>query len=221
MMPSWIAAKVALKTGWLLFIGAVVVGALGLAAVQTVRLEGLQVWPIAIDGWIEVAADRQQQIDSFLQAQASAEDAAQEQKRNDEARYRAIAQRIDDNAQDETESALRLADEFIAAGGLQREGAGSAPCPAPACAGDHRADDPAAASRAAQLDDAGDRPGAGLADRTGEGLVTVTAEDIRICTRNTIKAEAGRDFALQLQQASAGADQTETPRVSGGGNGAE
>ena len=208
-MPPWTAAKVALKAGWLLFIGAIVVGALALAAIQTVRLEGLHIWPLSIDGWKKTAEGRQQQIDDFLHAQKAAENDAQDQNRKTEDRYRAIAKRIEDDAQTELDRALRDADRFIAAGGLRREGAGNPPCPAIAAGQDHRAADTAGTRRTAQLDDAGHRPGAGLAiDAEAIPLghyVTISAEDIRICTRNTIKAEAGAQLAGQLQAASANA----------------
>lgn len=180
--------------------GAIIIALAIAAGVQTARLDGFHVGPIGMTGWIKTAQQRQDTIDAMIDAQALAAAAAKAARLEREATYRDIAERIDDNAQDEIEAAMAAADRFIAAGGLRAEAGRSAPCPARTAAGDHAAADSVRTGRATQLDAAG----AGAADpgQAGEGRVLVSAADVRICTRNTVKAEAGRALALQLEAAS-------------------
>lgn len=187
------AARIGLTGLVIILLGAALV-------VQTVRLEGFHVWPISVTGWIKTAETRQATIDRITAAQRLAEAEARAARLTQENTYRDIAERIDDNAEDTLEGAMAAADRFIAAGGLRGQAPGSAPCPARTAGGDYRAEDPDRTGRTAQLDaaDAGAvDPGAIDSD-----FVLVSAADVRICTRNTVKAEAGRDLALQLEQAS-------------------
>jgi len=209
--PGWMTARVAMKGVWLAFIGAAILAPTTIAAVQTIRLEGLQVWPLSITGWIETAENRQDQIDRMIEANEAAAAKAKAARLAQESLYRDIAQRIDDDAQDNLDAALRAADRFIAAGGMRAQAAGNPRCGAGTGAEDRSAEDPAGAGRPAQLDAGVDRQTAGLA----EGLVLVSAEDIRICTRNTIKAEAGHQLATRLQAASAGQGGNQTARTAG------
>lgn len=207
--PTWTTATVALRGIWLAFIGATVAAALTFGMVQTARLDGFHVWPLSFDGWIKVAADRQATIETFVKAQETAALKAQLQRKAQEDAYRAIAERIDDNAEDSLASAMGAADRFIAAGGMRGQVAG---CPRGAAgtgAPDHGAEDLDRTSRATQLDAdiAGvlDRLDQAIGDGPGDGLVLVSAADVRICTRNTVKAEAGHQLATQLQAASTAA----------------
>lgn len=200
--PGWMAAKLAVKGIWAAFIVATLLAFAIFAAVQTARLEGLRIWPLSLTGWIEAAQDRQATIDRMVAAQIAAAEQARLARLAQESKYRDIAERIDEHAQDDLDSAMRAADRFIAAGGMRAEGAGSSPCNAGAAARDRSAGDTGRTGRTSQLDAEANR----LADGTGgvaEGFVIVSAEDIRICTRNTIKAEAGHQLATQLQDASA------------------
>lgn len=167
-------------------------------AVQTARLEGLHVWPVSITGWIKTAETRELQIDALLAAQEQAKKDARAARLAKETVYRDIAERIDDNAQDSLEGAMRAADRFIAAGGLRAEATGNLRCSPGTSPGDRGAADPDRTGRAPQLDAAGVGDAAGLAD----GFVVVRAEDVRICTSNTVKAEAGRKFAIEVEAAS-------------------
>lgn len=167
--------------------------------VQTVRLEGLHVWPISIVGWIRTAEDRRATIDRMIAAQVVAADNARKARLEQEALYRSIAERIDDNANAQLRDELAVAERFIAAGGVRAE--------APRCEGgdagtgasDRRAGRTEGAGSATDLDDAG---GASGRPDPGDGHVRVPAEDVRICTINTIKAEAARSFVLELEAAS-------------------
>lgn len=200
-MPGWTQTEMALKAGWLALVGALFLAIGVFGAVQTVRLEGLKVWPLSVEGWKPKAERLQAQIDAMLLAQLLAAEEAEAARLAQEATYRDIAKGIDDNAQADLDGSLRAADRFIAAGGMRAEGDRSAPCRAGTAAGDHRAEDPAGPRRAPQLDAAtSPQPDA---QPQPEGLVLVSPADVRICTVNTVIAEAGHQLATQLQEASA------------------
>ncbi len=206
-MPGWTQTQMALKAGWLALIGALVLAIGVFGAGQTIRLEGLKVWPLSIEGWKPKAERLQAQIDAMTLAQLLAAEEAEAARLAQEQRYRDIAERIEDNAQADLDGSLRAADDFIAAGGMRAEAGRSAPCRAGTAAGDHRAEDPAGPRRAPQLDAAtGAQPDAGARLEPAEGLVLISPADVRICTVNTVKAEAGHQLATQLQEASAKAD---------------
>ncbi len=178
-------------------------------AVQTARIEGFKIWPVAIEGWKPKASRLEQALANVRVAEQLAESWARQARLDKEARYRAVAQRTDIDAKRETSVALGDAERFIAGGGHFRAGASAGAGglraqadrgeggPAGTGPGDHRPGDPEGAGEAAQLDEA-------------EGqLIGVTADDVRICTINTVKAEAARDWALALEEASEPAEQAD------------
>lgn len=199
-MPGWTQTEMALKAGWLALVGALVLSIAVFGAVQTVRLEGLKVWPLSIEGWKPKAEASERLVADIMIAQDLAEEMARSQRLAQESTYRDIAERIEDNAQADLDGSLRAADDFIAAGGMRAEAGRSAPCRAGTAAGDHRAEDTAGTGRAPQLD------AAASAQPQPEDLVMISPADVRICTVNTVKAEAGHQLATQLQDASAKAD---------------
>ena len=95
----------------------------------------------------------------------------------DEARYKALAERKDDEARKAIADARAAADAYIRAHRV-RGAAGSA----------HGTAAPAESGSAASADGQGSAP----------DMVAVTADDVRICTSNTIRLEAARDWALGL-----------------------
>jgi hypothetical protein len=202
-MPGWTQTEMALKAGWLALIGALVIAIAAFGAVQTIRLEGLKVWPLSIEGWKPKAEARHAQIDAMLKAQALAAEVAKSRRLAQESQYRDIAERIDDNAKTDLDGSLRAADRFIAAGGMRAEAGRSVRCSTGTAAGDHRAEDPAGTRRAPQLDAAPSAQPDTIAQPQPEGLVLISPADVRICTVNTVKAEAGHELATQLQEASA------------------
>ena len=200
-MPGWTQTEMALKAGWLALVGALVLAIAAFGAVQTIRLEGLKVWPLSVEGWKPRAEASERLVADIMIAQDLAEEMAKAERRAQEQRYRDIAERIEDNAQADLDGSLRAADRFIAAGGMRAEAGRSAPCRAGTAASDHRAEDPAGTRRAPQLDAAtGAQPDA---QPQPEGLVLISPADVRICTVNTVKADAGHQLATQLQEASA------------------
>ncbi|QQN73178.1 hypothetical protein [Croceicoccus sp. YJ47] len=183
-----IVARVGL-TGLLLAI------AIFIAAFQSVQLGGMRIGPIAVEGWRPKAVRLAQE----LKAVAAAQDAANARARKDHARaeaaYRQLAQRIDDNADAQTPEAMAAADRYIAA---HRVRAKTADCPPGGTftpAGDRGAGHAEAAGRPAELD---------APDHKSDGdMVVVSAADVRICTSNTLRAEAAHDWALAIEASSA------------------
>lgn len=110
-------------------------------------------------------------------AQAEAEAAARKAKADQEARYRAHAERTDANAEKAIADARAAAERYIAR--MRPQGTPGAP------------GGPAASPDSGSAPD-GNRPG-------GEAeLVLVSADDIRICSVNTARLEAVRDWSLGL-----------------------
>ena len=159
--------------------------ALGLLVVQTVRIEGLHVWPISVTGWKARALDAERTIADIEKAQDEALAAAVVARDQAEADYRNLAERIDRNAEDARQDAMADAERYIAAHRVRCPAIGGpAGGTAPAAEG-HRARDGEDTGAATELDAA--------------GLVAVSEEDIRICTVNTMRAEAGRAWALEME----------------------
>lgn len=188
-MP-WTQAQVALKGIWVAVIAALFISAICFGVVQTVRLEGLKIWPFEITGWRPLAIDRGKTIASFAKAQNDALALALAAKAKAEADYRTLAERIDHEADQARPDALADAERYIAGNRVQRCPADrGAAGPAPASGQDHGARN-------------GDAAGAtALVDAADPDLVAVTPDDIRICTANTLQAEAARSWALQLIEA--------------------
>jgi hypothetical protein len=159
--------------------------ALAIAAVQTVRLEGFKVWPVTIEGWKPKAERYEATIEQVRIAQDVAAEKARLARLEQEARYRALAERIDDDAKQDMGRNTDAAERFIAAGGYGRcvrtEANRSAGSGTGTSAESNSAVDPVGAGGAPELD--------------GTALIGVTADDVRICTANTVKAEAAKTWA--------------------------
>jgi len=74
MLPAWTGTRVAVKGIWAAFIAIIVLAALAAAAVQTVRLEGLRVWPFEVTGWIDKAATFEAERDAERSAHRKTKD---------------------------------------------------------------------------------------------------------------------------------------------------
>jgi hypothetical protein len=156
-----------------------------LLTIQTVRLEGFKLWPFSIEGARPKAERLQGVIDDIDKAQDDALKAAQEAKERAERNYRDLAERIDDDAEEARAGEMDAAERFIAANRVRcpsnRGAAGGTSGPAR----DSSASDGQAVREAPELD----------------GAVAVLADDVRICTVNTLQAEAARAWALELEAA--------------------
>jgi hypothetical protein len=157
-----------------------------LLAVQTVRLEGLSVWPIKVEGWKPRAERLADDLDNVKAAQEIALERALAEKHKAETKYLKLAGRIDNEAHNARVDALADAERFIAANRVHCEAAGSAA----------RGTVAAVAGNGSSV-----HQGAGTLPLVD--AVAVPAEDVRICTENTVKALAARDWALGLESASA------------------
>lgn len=198
-MPQWTAAELSIKGLWAALVALVFAIVLILLAVQTVRLEGFKLWPIEAEGWKPKAVRLADEITLIRLEQGVAGEAAKAQRLEQEDQYRGISERIDDDAQDQLAEAAAAAERFIAARGVRPKAAGCPRGRAGAGAQDRDAPNPQGTSQAAELDATPDRRDFGVP----EGYVIVPADDVRICTVNTIKAEAGRELAIELEKASA------------------
>lgn len=169
---------------------------LALLAIQTVRIEGFKVWPIELQGWKPRALAAEDDLKAVAAAQVEAAARARTVKLEAEATYRQLAERIDDEAEHDRAGELAAAERFIAAGGLRRAATGSPCSRAAAPAAGDGAGSGQAAGRATELDAAAE-------PALDPELVTVLAEDVRICTVNTLQAEAARAWAVALEAATA------------------
>lgn len=118
-------------------------------------------------------------------AQIVAERAAIEAKAKAEADYRNLAERVDHEADKARDDALGAAELFIRNNRVR--------CPATR--------DPTGGPAAPAKDyGARDGQGPGAAPIVDAARVAVLAEDVRICTVNTLQAEAARAWSLELEQ---------------------
>lgn len=134
-------------------------------------------------GWDRAAMQRDianAALDKVAVAAVQAEKAAKEAKEKAEREYRELAERTDNATIERLETELGRAERFIAANRVCPANR-SASGPAPAATGDN---------------------GAGSGDGPGEAAeldgVIVPADDVRICTINTVRLEAAREWALEL-----------------------
>lgn len=126
-------------------------------------------------GYAKAEAYWKAEIDAMEAARQAALD-------SEEAALRQLAKDTDRNVAQEREANRPLVESFIARGGLRQ-----------ACPDNRGTEDRSAGSgeavREAPIVDAGEPV----------QVVGVTAEDVRICSDNTLKAEAMRDFILDLE----------------------
>lgn len=97
------------------------------------------------------------------------------------AKYEAAAEKADHEHSIQLADAMSRADRFIRAGGLRKAGGSGA----------------SVANTPAEGQAAGSGDGAG----PGSELVAVTPDDVRICTANTVRLQAVREWGLELVKA--------------------
>jgi len=170
-----------------------------LLAVQTVRIEGLSVWPLHLSGWKPRAIAAEAALREVAAAQELARREAESARDAAEQTYRTIAAETDKEADDALDQGMAAADRHIAAFRVRRPAAGDPSGGAPAPARDRGAP-------------GGDRPGppaelaaSGSAAAVPGDWVAVTADDVRICTENTLRLEAARAWGIALEAESAAA----------------
>lgn len=152
-----------------------------LLAVQTVRLEGFKLWPLSIEGWKPKAERYERTINELDEKMKAARDDWEAAILKREQAYRDLAQRTDDNAEQALSDAMDAAERHIAANRVRCEGnrggvSGPTANPEGGSAG------------------GSNRPGG------ASELVAVTENDVRVCTANTIRLEAAREWGLSLAE---------------------
>lgn len=164
------------------FTGLAIAVLVALLAVQTVRLEGFKLWPLHMEGWKPKAERLQTDLDAMKRAQKAAADAAKAARLAEEARYRQLAEDTDAKLQQAQSRALDSAERFIVAHRLPAHVAGPA----------------SGSGTGPESDRAGGDHGAGGTAELAADFVAVSADDVRICTRNTARLVAAHDWAATL-----------------------
>jgi hypothetical protein len=174
---AWVMANA------LAFVGAIAVIAIALLAVQTVRIDGLQVkLPlIGLVGPKGLIAENARLVAANKEFLAQRNAARAESERITKANI-AATEKADENVTENLTQERAGADAFIARGGVRK-------CPAP------RADTPAPSQGAAVDAGSGALP---VMDDLPE-VVTVLPEDVHICTENTVKARAWQKWGLTIE----------------------
>lgn len=169
--------------------------ALALAGIVLALLVQVHGLPIVGGGLkADLAAERTAHLETqrrYAFAQIEAADKARAYRLAEEGRYRAKAERTDIEHAKDLETALAAARRHAAANRCAPLGLRPEATPAVSSLGrpgtgpeDHRAE-------------SGDRPG-GTAQLDVNGLVVVPEDDLRICTINTTRLQAVREWAREL-----------------------
>lgn len=138
------------------------------------------------DVWHDRAERYANSLAEMKAAQAVALKRAEEAKAKAEADYRDLSERIDDEAEQARAGAMDAAERYIAAHRVRPPSGGATGGPA----------------SPAQDRSTGNGEGPGAPSELDVTFVAVTPDDVRICTVNTLQAEAARDWALQLEAVS-------------------
>jgi len=200
MIPPHILARASFwfaGLGWRDF---VILGLVLICLVQTVRIEGLQVrlpliGAVGPEGFRPKAERLERVLDGVKVAQEAAHKLAAEQKAREESELRELAKGTDDAIEQGLRDELARARDFIARNRVRdaQGRASGAAAPAP----DRSAGHDGPAGQAPELDDAA--TGLDLLSDADRGLVVVPADDVLICTANTILAEEWRAWGLALE----------------------
>lgn len=187
-----IPPSVTIRSIWAAVVAAAFLLVVIFAAVQTARIEGFKVWPISVKGYKAEIKDLKDWIDTLVKAQKEAGAAQEAVNAKAEETYTEIAEDIDHEADKARGAQLNAAERYIDAHRVRCPAVGGTPGKASGSASSDGPRDGQEAGKAPKLD----APDSVLAG----DYVTVLAEDVRICTVNTLQAEAARDWALQLEQ---------------------
>lgn len=167
--------------------------------VQLVDRHGFKFWFVEIEGTHDKIDRLEAEIEGMNIAQEQSGELAKNQREANEAEYRDIAADVDRNAGTALDRGFASADRYIRANRVWQWPEG-VPCSnTGTAAGGDGTGNPQGASQTSELD--GSRTGRGSGAR-GDSMVVVSAEDVRICTENTVKAEAARDYVTKVEAAS-------------------
>ena len=203
MMPPTIAKLSIRGIGVLIALAIITTLAVALV-VQSVRLDGLKIWPFEITGWKPRAEQLSGELAAIATAEALADQLARDQKQRVESEYADLSERIDHDVQTNLGGALVAVDHFISRGGvddgMRGEALGCPPGTSTPASDSKGARNLVGAGGTPQLDAARPTP-----RKTAElkKVVGVFADDVLICTINTAKAEAAHDWAVGVNEANA------------------
>jgi hypothetical protein len=162
---------------------------LALLALQTVRIEGFALWPLQWEGLkTENAGLRdeiralEKKLDRVAEAQAVAAQRAAAFRLAEQQRFQDMKEKTDAELENARVAAMDDARRFIERNRVRPPAAGGAGGGPAAPGGDRDSGGAVQAGGAAELDD----------------WVAVPAGDVLICTDNTLRLEAGQDWAAGL-----------------------
>lgn len=170
---------------WLLIV------ALVLVVVQTVRIEGAQLklpllGAIGPQGWKPRALEAEATIKRISEAQDEAERRARDAKASEEAALKELAKGNDDATVEKLQDELDRARAYAARNRVRPKTNQGAACGPVAASPDRSAGHDEPTSGAPELDET--------------GYVAIPEEDVMICTRNTVLAEQWREWGLALEK---------------------
>jgi hypothetical protein len=148
-------------------------------ATQTIRIEGISVWPFKIIGFKEEIRTIRLDLDSIKRAQETAALKAKQAKAEAEAEYRKKAEITDAKYKAELADAHSRADRYADANRVRRQANGGSPGgpAAPGQGGDSAS-----------------------ADGSGDDAVVLSRDDFDIMVENSIRLQQAHEWALGLNQ---------------------
>lgn len=185
-VPPALTARYALKGFWLVLVALVVVLSLGFGIYHKLLIDGYKFLFFETEGYRPAYERVLKDNVQILLAQEEAERLQKQINDNIEQGSREAAERIDETNEDELTRQLAAAREYIRANRVRQ--AGTPQCPRSA-----------ADSAAADYGTGVSQAGGGASQLDGTEFVLVPAKDVTICTVNTLQAEAGRAFALDVE----------------------
>lgn len=193
-LPSVLAARHTIKAVWLALLVAVFVFVSGFAIVQTVRIEGFKFLVFEKEGYKAENKRLWSEIVALVEASKDAADAQQEVNDAAAKEYSNIAETINEDTSNQLETELDRADDFVRANSVRAQGYSGEPC---------RTFTPAPRDRTGNPENTSEPPDVDGPEEPTPPLagVLVQPEDVRICTINTLKAEAAFDWATQIEAA--------------------
>ena len=161
--------------------GLFIIAALIFGAVQTARIEGFKVWPFTVTGLKEQVSTLQRDLKDTKKASKEAAEKARTARLAKEREYAQLAKRIDDETEQAQADAMDAAERFIRNNSVRCE-----------AVGDSR-------SRTRTSPEGG---GAESVGRTRalpklDGVL-IPADDVRICTENTVRLQRAKEWAGAL-----------------------
>lgn len=175
-----IPATVTLKGIWAALIALAFAIILALLAVQTVRIEGIKIWPLNLEGYKAKSERLQADLDKVKAAQVVALEKAVAAVKKVEQNYRTLAEKTDAKLEKARTDAMLDAERYIAAHRLHPQAVGGSPGGS------------SAAAEGGNPEVVGEVP--------EDALVAVSVADVRACTVNSTDLMNAHDWAVGLNE---------------------